>query len=191
MECPALWDYWQPSRVEDVDIIVSCGDLKKEYLEFLVTLSNKPVLYVPGNHDTRYVTDPPEGCECIDGRLFTFRGIRFLGFGGCKRYSEGAFQYTEQEMAKKIRKTRRQIRKAGGVDILVTHAPMTGCGDAEDYAHRGFDCFVKLVDEVRPLAFCHGHVHRSYAWNTPRVREHNGIPVVNAYERYLLTIPER
>ena len=191
MESPALWDYWQPSRVADADIIVSCGDLKREYLEFLVTLSSKPVLYVPGNHDSRYVTNPPEGCECIDGRVVVCKGLRFLGFGGCKRYSEGPYQYTEAEMVKRIRKCRRQIHKAGGVDVIVTHAPMTGCGDAQDYAHRGFDCFVSLVDELKPMAFCHGHVHRSYAWNTPRVLDHNGVPVVNAYERYLLTLPDR
>ena len=190
VECPALWDYYQPERVADADIIVSCGDLKREYLEFLVTLSSKPVLYVPGNHDRGYLENPPEGCECIDGTVFTCKGLRFLGLGGCRRYSPGAFQYTEEEMQKRIRKVRKAIRKAGGVDIIVTHAPMTGCGDAEDYAHRGFDCFVTLADELHPLAFCHGHVHRSYAWNTPRVQEHNGIPVVNAYERYLLTVPD-
>ena len=174
----------------DADIIVSCGDLKREYLEFLVTLSGKPVLYVPGNHDTGYTRNPPEGCECIDGKVFTCRGVRFLGLGGCKRYSPGEYQYTEEEMAARIRKLRKQIRRAGGVDVIVTHAPMTGCGDAEDYAHRGFDCFAALAEEVQPLAFCHGHVHRSYAWNTPREREHCGVRVVNAYERYLLEITD-
>ncbi len=83
-ECPALWDFYQPERVADADIIVSCGDLKREYLEFLVTLSGKPVLYVPGNHDAGYVKNPPEGCECIDGKVFTCKGLRFLGLGGCK-----------------------------------------------------------------------------------------------------------
>ncbi len=190
VECPALWDYYQPDRVADADIIVSCGDLKREYLEFLVTLSNKPVLYVPGNHDTGYLRNPPEGCECIDGRVFTCKGLRFLGLGGCKRYAGGPYQYSEEEMAKRIRRLRRPIRKAGGVDLIVTHAPMTGCGDAEDYAHRGFDCFVTLTEELRPFAFCHGHVHASSAWHSPRVLDHCGIPVVNAYERYLLTVPD-
>ena len=28
VESPALWDFYQPDRVANVDIIVSCGDLK-------------------------------------------------------------------------------------------------------------------------------------------------------------------
>ncbi len=45
-ECPYLWDYYQPGRLDGYDLIVSCGDLKPSYLSFLVTMSNKPVLYV-------------------------------------------------------------------------------------------------------------------------------------------------
>ena len=190
-ESPALWDFYQPERVAGIDVIVSCGDLKRAYLEFLVTLTGKPLLYVPGNHDTSYVKEPPEGCETIDGRVVTCCGLRFLGLGGCKKYSGGEYQYTEVEMARRIDKLRRPIRKAGGVDIIVTHAPMTGYGDAEDYAHRGFDCFLELADRVRPLAFCHGHVHRSYNWAAPRKVEYHGIPVINAFERYVLEVPDR
>ena len=117
MECPALWDYYQPDRVAGIDAIVSCGDLKKEYLEFLVTMTGKPLLYVPGNHDTRYVSNPPEGCESIDGRVVTLGGLRFAGLGGCKKYTDTPFQYTEKEMAKKVKKLHRQIRKAGGLSF--------------------------------------------------------------------------
>ena len=190
VESPALWDYYQPERLAGIDVIVSCGDLKREYLEFLVTLTGKPLLYVPGNHDVGYLKNPPEGCECIDGRVVTCKGVRFLGLGGCKQYSGGAYQYTEAEMAKRIRKLRRGIRKAGGVDVIVTHAAMTGYGDAEDYAHRGFDCFADLTEELRPRAFCHGHVHASYSWSAPRVVDFHGIPVINAYERYVLELPD-
>lgn len=35
------------------NLIVSCGDLPFDYLEYLVTLANVPLLYVPGNHDPR------------------------------------------------------------------------------------------------------------------------------------------
>ena len=51
VECKALWDYFQPDRIADFDLIISCGDLRKEYLEFLVTMGRAPVFFVPGNHD--------------------------------------------------------------------------------------------------------------------------------------------
>ena len=34
-ESPYLWDFYQPGRLAGVDVILSCGDLKQEYLEFL------------------------------------------------------------------------------------------------------------------------------------------------------------
>ena len=113
VECPALWDYFRPERLRGADLIISCGDLKREYLEFLVTMSGKPVFYVPGNHDGGYVKNPPEGCECLDDKVICYRGVRFLGFGGCKRYNLETYQYTEKEMTRRIRRAGRQIRKNG------------------------------------------------------------------------------
>ena len=64
-----LWDYYRPEKLRGYDLIISAGDLKGEYLSFLVTMANRPLLYVPGNHDGRYARRPPEGCENIDGSL--------------------------------------------------------------------------------------------------------------------------
>ena len=188
VECTALWDYYRPERVEGIDLILSCGDLKKEYLEFLVTMTGKPLLYIPGNHDSYYATMPPEGCENIDGTVYTYQGVRFCGLGGCKRYSDSTYQYTEQEMAKRVRKLKRPIRKAGGIDVFVTHACMTGYGDAQDIAHQGFDCFRTVLDQYHPRVHCHGHVHQNYGWTIPRELNYNGIPVINAYERFVIEV---
>ena len=190
VECPALWDYYRPERVAGVDLIISCGDLKREYLEFLVTMTNKPVLYVPGNHDKGYVTAPPEGCENIDGIVYEYRGVRFLGLGGCKLYNDPVYQYTEDQMARRIRRVRKQLRKSGGVDVIVTHAAPTGCGDRHDPAHRGFDCFLDLMDKYRPQYFVHGHVHMIYDSDVPRRMTYGQTEVINAYERYVLDVDD-
>ena len=42
-ECPALWDYYIPGRLDEYDLIISCGDLKASYLSFLVTMGKAPV----------------------------------------------------------------------------------------------------------------------------------------------------
>ena len=38
------WDYYQRGRLDDIDLIISCGDLKSEYLTFLVTMGKAPLL---------------------------------------------------------------------------------------------------------------------------------------------------
>ena len=37
-----LWDYYVPGRLDGIDLILSCGDLKPEYLSFLVTMGRAP-----------------------------------------------------------------------------------------------------------------------------------------------------
>ena len=140
-ECAALWDHYVPGRLKDYDLILSSGDLKASYLSFLVTMARCPVLYVHGNHDTNYDAKPPEGCDCIDDQLVVYKGLRILGLGGCRKYRPGDFQYTESQMRRRILRLKRQIRQAGGVDVVVTHAPPMGVGDAEDPAHQGFAAF--------------------------------------------------
>ena len=61
IESKFLWDYFDKSKLEGVDLIISCGDLSANYLSFLATFTHAPILYVRGNHDGRYEQKPPEG----------------------------------------------------------------------------------------------------------------------------------
>ena len=191
-ESKALWDYYIPDRVKDVDVIVSCGDLRAEYLEFLVTMTHCPVLYVPGNHDKKYVEHPPEGCISLDGNVYTYNGVRFLGFGGSMKYSEGPYMLTEKEMRGKIYKAKNQIIKNGGFDILVTHAACRGFGDMEDRAHQGFACFNELLFKARPSVMFHGHVHACYRNRSfQREMTHpSGTTIVNCFDKYYYDFDE-
>lgn len=191
VECAALWDYYTPGRLDDIDLIISCGDLSASYLSFLVTMARCPVLYVAGNHDVRYVTDPPEGCDPIDDHYVVFNGVRIVGLGGCRKYRPGPYQYTESQMRRRIRKLGFQLWRNKGVDIVVTHGAPAGLGDAEDPAHRGFACLRAFLDKHRPQYLLHGHVHITYGYNTPREIGYNGTKIVNAYERYIIEIPDR
>lgn len=190
-ECTALWDYYIPGRLAGYDLILSCGDLKASYLSFLVTMANVPVLYIHGNHDTRYDTDPPEGCDNIDDHLVIYNGLRILGLGGCRKYHPGPHQYTEEQMRRRIRKLRRYIKKAGGVDLVVTHAPPAGVGDAEDPAHRGFEALIEFLERYKPRYLLHGHVHLSYGMDRTRVRTYADTEVINVTERYALTVEDK
>lgn len=187
-EAPFLWDHYQPGRLDGIDLILSCGDLKQEYLEFLVTMSNKPLFYVHGNHDKGYVSFPPEGCECLDDMLISVHGLRIMGLGGCMRYNPGPFQYTEKEMTRRVKRMRRYIKRAGGVDVVITHAPPMGFGDAPDNAHRGFASFLPLMDEFHPRYLIHGHVHQSYGYNLPRTFQYGDTTIMNAVGWHILEI---
>ena len=131
-ECLAFWDYYVPGRLSSYELILSSGDLKADYLSFLVTMARCPVMYVHGNHDGSYKEEPPEGCDCIDGKLVVYKGLRILGLGGSLRYRRGDHQYSEQQMEKRIRRLKRAIRAVGGVDIVLTHAAPKGVGDWDD-----------------------------------------------------------
>lgn len=187
---PGLWDYFSKDKLQGADAIISCGDLPASYLTFLVTMANRPLFYVHGNHDVKYEHQPPEGCDCIDGQVVEFKGYRILGLGGCMKYNDSRHQYTEGQMRRRIAKLGRSLRR-GGVDLLVTHAPAQGVGDLEDACHQGFACFRELMERFKPQYHLHGHVHLQYAPNLPRVREYGDTTVVNASGKYFIELPDR
>lgn len=182
-ESSYLWDHFEKSKLEDVDLIISCGDLNPNYLSFLVTLYAIPVLYVHGNHDGKYQNMPPEGCTCIEDEIFVYEGVRILGLGGSMRYTGGPHQYTERDMRKRVKKLWFQLWRRKGFDILVTHAPAYQLNDGRDLPHQGFQVFLKLIEKYHPKFFLHGHVHMSYGRNHKRYDRYQDTHVINAYER--------
>lgn len=185
-----LWDYLDRSLLADVDLVISCGDLPGEYLSFITCFTNAPVLYVHGNHDSRYDKKPPEGCICIEDRIVQFRGLRIAGLGGSMRYKPGPHQYSEKEMQKRIRKLRYRLWKSKGVDMIVAHSPIRGLGDADDLAHRGFECLKDMIEKYRPAWYVHGHVHKNYDFRFKRERKLGDTAVINAWTSFFLEIPE-
>ncbi len=186
-----LYDYFSPDEWRGrVDLVVSCGDLDREYLEFLVTELTVPLLYVAGNHDTAYRAHPPEGCEDIDGRLVRIGGLRIAGAAGSMRYNADpdAYQFTERQMAWKMRRLGCKARRARGVDVVVSHAaplhndPLL---DATDRPHRGSLAFRRFIARYHPGYWLHGHNHLTYS-RVPRVSFIDTTVVVNTYGHYLL-----
>lgn len=184
-----LWESWNKdtaARLSDVGLILSAGDLGADYLEFIVTMLDVPLVYVRGNHDGAYNETPPGGCIDADGRVIEvkcpvaggksgygngeegLRTIRILGLGGSMRYRPGAEDmYSEAEMYRRVMKAgialaADNLKGKKGFDILLTHAPCKGYGDMEDIAHNGFACFEWLLKKYRPVYHVYGHVHKEY-----------------------------
>lgn len=191
VESKAYWDFFHKEDFEDIDLIVSCGDLNASYLSFLATMVPVPVLYVRGNHDDRYKINPPDGCICIEDDIYNYRGVRILGLGGCNRYKAGDNQYTDRQMKKRVNKMRLKIWRNGGFDILVTHSPAKGLHDDSDPCHVGFDTFNEVIKKYKPKYFVHGHVHMNYGRKFPREDMVDDTHVINAYEKYVIEIPEK
>lgn len=162
------------------DVVLGCGDLPFDYLEYLVSRLDVPVLYVPGNHDPslrppdttwtplRAAVEPPppgpEGCTNIDGRVIEVQGTRFAGLGGSLRYKEGPNQYSQGQMGRRALKLELRLRlnrvsRGRKLDVLVTHAPPFGLAEAHDSAHVGFVAFLRLIRNFKPVLAVHGHVH--------------------------------
>jgi len=190
IESKALWDFYRKEELEGVDLILSCGDLNADYLSFLATMATVPVLYIHGNHDAKYSRRGPEGCICIDDTIYNYKGLRILGLGGSMRYKNDAWQYTEKEMRARIKRLRFPLFRSRGFDILLTHAPAKDIHDGTDLPHMGFEIFRELMDKYEPQYFIHGHVHANYGRDFTREDEYNNTKVVNAYERYVIEIPE-
>jgi Icc-related predicted phosphoesterase len=185
---PFLNNRFDAEKISGVDLILSCGDLPPEYLTFLATALNAPLFYIKGNHDIRYDTKPPEGCNNIHRKLVQFNGLKFLGLEGSRWYNGGPYQHTEQQMQKIIRGLKASLWWKGGVDIIISHAPLRHVHDAEDRCHRGFKCFHQLISRYAPEYFIHGHIHAVFNKPSERITIINHTKVVNSYGHFLFEI---
>ncbi|KRQ88088.1 Calcineurin-like phosphoesterase superfamily domain protein [Caloramator mitchellensis] len=186
-ESKYIWDYFNPDKFKDIELVVSCGDLKAEYLSFIVTMIKAPLFYVHGNHDGDYLINPPEGCQCIDDKLILYKGLRIVGLGGSKYYNCSTLQYTEQQMERRITKLMPRIWWHKGFDILVTHAAAFQLGDGDDLCHQGFKAFNKLIDKYEPNYHFHGHNHLNYG-KQERIILYKNTKIVNAFHYYIIEI---
>lgn len=187
-ESKYLWDYFEKSKLDGIELVLSCGDLAPQYLSFIATFTKAPVLYVHGNHDGCYEETPPEGCICIEDSVYEYQGVRIMGLGGSMCYNYGPHQYTQEQMRKRAKKLRRKVKKAGGIDILLTHSPAYHVHDSQDLPHTGFEVFNEIIETYKPKVFAHGHVHINYGRDFKRETKLNETKVINAYERYVLDV---
>ena len=186
-----LWGNFGKDTLRSADLILSCGDLPARYLSYMTCFSSAPVVYIHGNHDTAYANEPVAGCINAEDRVVFLRGVRILGLGGSFRYHpDQPCMYTEREMQRRIARLHRLLKQTGGFDILLTHSPIAGLGDQDDLPHKGFQCFKPLLEEYRPAVMFHGHVHQAYSGASfKRIREHAGVPVINACGSYEYDFP--
>ena len=184
-------------RFRDVELVLSAGDLPMEYLSFIVSSLNKPLLFVFGNHNLNELSfyRPAAGQRLDRSLRWPFAGLEgnsgaILGLGGSIRYNGGLNQYTNAQMMFHIllllpKLLWNKVRYGRFVDIVLTHAPPAGIHDRSDPCHRGFRSFLWLMRVFRPRFLVHGHVHL-YDLNSLRVSRYESTTVVNAFSHHVL-----
>ncbi|MBN2190544.1 MAG: metallophosphoesterase [Candidatus Aureabacteria bacterium] len=199
-----------------IDLLISCGDLRHDYLSFLADTLNLELLYVFGNHDlyqkksaAQNKTDsygmPTFSARKgfpgtnLSGKLIQCSRCIITGFEGSRWYNGQGIQYHEKEMLSSVKKTMKKIRLRKIIGkiarqkkmpfLVVSHAPVQGIHDLDDQCHKGFSCFKKFIDKIQPALWLHGHIHQpSLIKNQISVYKHTTI--VNVCEYRFISISE-
>ena len=181
-----------------VDIILGCGDLPYNYLEYLVSMLNVPLLYVPGNHDPvydiKFTSSHVEGGTNLDLNEVQVKGLLVAGFGGCIRYRpDGVNQYTQTEAYVRACKLLFSLlwnRLLFGrvLDILITHSPPFGIHDEQTQAHRGLKAINWILHWARPRYHFHGHTHFYRRNLEPSITRIGPTTITNVFPYYLVEI---
>lgn len=180
----------------DVDLILSCGDLPLDYLEFMANTLEVPLYFVWGNHDVGAEKQLPKLCLPLDGRTVRLPfgagknnpspiTLLLAGLGGSIRYKPtGKNQFTQNEMLL------RTIGLMPGLvynryhfgrflDVLITHSPPLHIHDQDDRAHKGFKAFLLLLNLFHSRYHLHGHTSVYGAGGTTRISRYKRTEIIN------------
>jgi hypothetical protein len=203
-------------RFGDVELVLSAGDLPLNYYDLIMSTLNKPLLFVFGNHNLRYIslykgnTDPfgrgrlpgqaadaylPTGATYVGSRVRREKTLLVAGLGGSVWYNGGENQFREFNIALRILKLIprllfNKLRFGRYLDILLTHAPPFGIHDGQDPCHRGFKAFLWFMRRFRPKFLVHGHTHL-YSGSEARSTQYEQTTVINAYDHIVIEIEDR
>jgi hypothetical protein len=191
-------------RFGDVEFVIAAGDLPMDYLEFIVSMLNKPLLFVQGNHDLPLGSNEMPGLRVFGGgsepgasgavdigfRLVREAGLIILGLPGSIRYNGTRNQFTDAEMFFRLSLLLpcllfNRIFRGRAIDLVVTHAPPRAINDREDPCHRGFRAYAWLIRRFKPRWFVHGHVHL-YDLSEKRICKAGDTSVINAFGHWII-----
>jgi Icc-related predicted phosphoesterase len=210
---PLVYSSSIKERFKGIDLILCAGDLPMDYLDFVISSLNRPLLFVFGNHELedrtyfrkggetpspwRFQKFTPRGCGAIHvgSRVRIEDGVIVAGLGGSIRYNRGDNQYTNFQMYMEICKLIpallfNRLFRGRFLDILLTHAAPRGIHDKPDPCHRGFEAFLRFMQVFKPKYLVHGHIHL-YDFSEVRTTVYYNTQVINAYSHYIIDTEEK
>lgn len=172
--------------VPDGDILIHAGDATIRgtideialFNEWFANLPHKHKIFVAGNHDWLFETNPAIARKLLDSEIIYLQdssieieNFKIYGAPWQPRFYDWAFNLNRgREMAEKWKLIPRDV------NILITHGPPNGILDQTpqgDFA--GCEELRKYVEEIRPKAHIFGHIHSGYG-----MTEQFGIKFINA-----------
>jgi Icc-related predicted phosphoesterase len=182
VESEVLLKYYKENHFDNIDLILSAGDLSNDYLHIIKTNLNAPLFYVRGNHDKFKIKLLDR--ELIEWKCIDYNGIKIAGIGCLGKNGK---IYSEKQMEAKLEKLCKKIDKKGGADVVISHYPAQGFGSGADAEHSGFRAIKDFIDESAPKYFFYGHNHLNYGRNERKIIK-GKTTFINAYEKYIVEI---
>lgn len=168
---PRIYSDSLQQRYGDVNLVISCGDLSYSYLEYIVSVLNRPLYFVYGNHDQQEEDNQgesrlfPLGTENLHRRMIRKNNLLLTGVEGSIEYNRRTrYQYTQTSMWFHVFSLVpgllvNKLIYGRYLDIFVTHAPPRGVHEGQDWTHQGINAFRWLLDTFQPSFHFHGHIH--------------------------------
>ena len=207
---PLVYSPYIKERFADVDLVLSAGDLPLDYLDYIISTLNKPLLFVFGNHHIKELKyfrglwnttlEIHERQNFCCGAIHVGTRVKFeknyiiAGLGGSMRYNNGNNQFTDFQMFLEVtrlipRLLWNRVFHGRFLDILLTHAPPRGIHDKSDKCHWGFKTYLWFMKVFKPKYLVHGHIHL-YDLSEVRCTKWENTMVVNAYSHYVINLGE-
>lgn len=192
---PAIKD-----RYGNVDLVISCGDLPYDYLDYIISSLNCPMYFVHGNHDlVRKTADAnpdsyPLGGVNLHGRITRNNELILAGVEGSILYNrKSPYQYSQGQFWNIVlglvpNLFLNKLKYGRYLDIFVTHAPSAGIHDRSDWAHQGIKAFRWLVKTFQPECHLHGHIHL-YRPDEIWESSFGSTRVINTFRSRLIQLP--
>lgn len=164
-----------------IDIIITLGDLTHSDLSELSLITNIPKIGVYGNHCLGTYMEPL-GIINMHLQTYSYGGLLFGGFQGCVRYKQNpeAIMYSQQEASE-------LMKGFPQVDVFLSHAPPYGINDEpEELAHQGFYGLRTYLDTLPPKMWLHGH---TYPTEETIIKQYKTTVIQYVYRQALVTLP--
>ena len=150
---------------ENIDLVIIVGDLTLAEMSIKnligpFTKAKKPVLIIPGNHETPetidLLTKTYNNLINIHGRYYIKNNLGFFGAGGG---DVGIYVLKDEDVFELLKKGHEKIKNLEK-KVMVTHMHPAG-SKAEFSGFKGFKSIKKAIESFKPDILLTAHIHEA------------------------------